>query len=304
MNIDVPLAWTSRRLRSLPGLRRPIRVLREVFARRYRRRTDRWITIRDYDDGSSFRLNRASPMGSAIYWEGHYSLNEIAILKERLPRDGVFVDGGAHAGEFTLVGAKLAPEGRVIAFEPVSRVFEQLSENVRSNRYANVVTFRLALSDSKGELEMFVGDPTDPDRFDDDIVATQFCGFGRENAIERVPAVCLDQIVRDLALTRLDLIKLDIEGAELLALRGAEESIRRFRPALILEVHAPLFAAAGTSLDDLFDFIDRHRYRVSLITDYQLRDTLKARRWQRYGKLVEVSRTTIPSYANVLCDPR
>src|SRR5262245_3977818 len=106
MKIDVPLAWISRRTRVLPGARRATWILRKHFARRYRNSAERWATIDDFDGDLKFRLNRASYMGSAIYWGGCNSIDEVSLVRRLVTPDSVFIDVGAHSGEFTLVAAK------------------------------------------------------------------------------------------------------------------------------------------------------------------------------------------------------
>jgi FkbM family methyltransferase len=303
IELDVPLAWLARRVRPVPGARRLIHRLQRHFARRYRGTAERWTTLRDFDGGGRIQLNRAAHMGSSIYWNGYYSLNEIAVLRDLLREDSVFVDAGAHAGEFTLVAARRSPSGRVLAFEPAPAVFGLLERNIELNGFTNAEAYAIALSDAPGWMDLYDGSAGVDQDFDDDIVCTQFEGFGREHHSARVPAEPFDQVAARLSIQRLDVMKLDVEGGEVRILRGAMASLRRFRPQIILEVAEPLLRAAGNSVEELFDIIEELGYRVFLITDYRLRDQLEARTLRRFGRLVEVNRRTVPGFSNVLCRP-
>jgi hypothetical protein len=71
----------------------------------------------------------------------------------------------------------------------------------------------------------------------------------------------LDEEFDRLKLRRVDVIKLDIEGAELLALNGSEQTLRRFRPLVIIEINKKTFEAAGYSGETVMEFFRQHRYR-------------------------------------------
>lgn len=131
----------------------------------------------------------------------------------------VAVDGGAHVGTWACEMA--ARFGCVLAFEPAADTFECLMENMRG--LSNVSPVRAALGVSHGYGRM-VDDLTRPGNTGARWLDA--CGVGD------VVVIALD----DMTFAGLDLLKLDLEGGELAALRGAEQTLRRYRPVVVMEV--------------------------------------------------------------------
>ena len=140
------------------------------------------------------------------------------------PREGdVVVDVGAGVGAETLLFSRLVgASGRVVALEAHPRTFERLELLCRLNGLANVVPLQVAASDADGTLSI-----SDAEEH----VANTILGVG-ERGID-VPARPLDDVAAELGLTRVDLLKLNIEGAERAALAGMTELVERTRHVCI-----------------------------------------------------------------------
>jgi FkbM family methyltransferase len=181
------------------------------------------------------------------------------LLTPYVPADAVVLDVGAHAGQFAKLFAAMAPAGRVYAFEPSAYALSILRPALQLNGRSNVTVVQAGLSDAAGELVLHT--PVKP---------RGSLGFGvahlGEGADEgaswdqRVPLLTLDAFAAREALTRLDFIKVDIEGWEMRALAGGEATLRRFRPALFLEVNADMLARAGDTPAALFDWLSALGY--------------------------------------------
>ena len=149
---------------------------------------------------------------------------ERAILRERLPENCVFLDIGANIGAYTLfVAAASGPQARIVAVEPQPDVFDRLSYNIAQNPFHTVKAVACAVADTSGELTLFI-DPRNRGESSLRIVGTN------EGAQIKVPAVTLLELVRNEGLSRIDAIKLDVEGAEDLIL---EPFLREAPPALL-----------------------------------------------------------------------
>jgi FkbM family methyltransferase len=145
----------------------------------------------------------------------------------RLLRGGVALDVGANIGSYTRLLARLADE--VIAMEPVPETFGHLRFNLRSLGLRNVRLLDAAASDRDRQVMMEVPRyRRGPEAMTDARVVEQPTKTSRHFT---VTAMRIDS----LNLNRLDFIKMDVEGHELQAVRGALETIKRFRPAMIIE---------------------------------------------------------------------
>jgi FkbM family methyltransferase len=144
----------------------------------------------------------------------------------RLLRGGVALDVGANIGSYARLLARLADE--VIAMEPVPETFGHLRFNMRSLGLRNVRLLDAAASDRDGPVMMEVPRyRRGPEAMTDARVVEQPTKLRHFT----VTAMRIDS----LNLNRLDFIKMDVEGHETQAVRGALETIKRFRPAMIIE---------------------------------------------------------------------
>ena len=166
---------------------------------------------------------------------GFYQRDLAALLQDRLASDAVVVDVGAHIGVVTVLLAGLCPKGHVHSFEPVAENHAHLTANVAANELDNVTVHQAALFDTDGEISV---------RYDAVYPGGSHVGGGGAT----VPAVRFDTWAARQGLDRLDLVKLDVEGVELAVLAGAAETLRRFRPILVVEcnpVALPRFGGTG-----------------------------------------------------------
>jgi FkbM family methyltransferase len=188
------------------------------------------------------------------------------VIARLVPTDAVVFDVGAHAGQFTKLFARAASQGRVYAFEPGSYARAILRTAVWLNRLGNVEIVPLALGAAAGLARLQVP-----------VKASGSYGFGlshlgapaerwRAVAQELVALSTIDAVAAALALDRLDFIKADIEGWELALLRGGEQTLRRFRPSLLIELSQPHLARAGDRLADAFAFLQELGYAAFELT--------------------------------------
>lgn len=270
-------------LRQLPGGVIAGDVVRKMLGRR-----QRIVEVDDFDGDLRMSLDLGEHMQSQIFWHGSYSRNIIFLL-ERVLKPGLnMIDAGANVGEISLIAAKrVAPDGRVFAFEPVARFADQLEAHVAANKLTNLHLFREGLSDEAGEAEIYLA----PERFRD---GTQHDGLGTlfrtevRSAVEAtIPITTLDLFVERQGLRKIDLIKLDIEGSELPALKGGASVLREHRPALIIEVAEITCRAAGYEMDDLVGFAGDLGYAIHVIG--------------RRGRLAPLERTGLTPFQNILC---
>ena len=150
-----------------------------------------------------------------------------------LTDDAIVIDAGANLGVLSLGFSFVAPRGRVIAIEAAPSTYRNLVENLAGARTTNVETMNLAVGETPGTLEFFSSPWFSAGSF----VKKATFGASLHQGSTTVAAEPIDDIVGRLGLERLDLIKIDIEGHELPALHGARETLRRFCPAVVVEMN-------------------------------------------------------------------
>jgi FkbM family methyltransferase len=171
----------------------------------------------------------------------------------------VVVDIGAHIGEYTLLAAqRVGSAGEVHGFEPQSILFPILSENVRMNSLGNVTLNCSAVSDAIGEIEFEVFDEPSVSSIRKHTVPSQNARF------VSVACTSLDNYWSNQG-RKIDLIKVDVEGAEKLVFQGAERlmslpSIQA--PVWLFEYSLKSYAAFGYQPNDLLQLLKRHEYKV------------------------------------------
>jgi FkbM family methyltransferase len=179
-----------------------------------------------------------------------------------IPPDAIVFDVGAHAGQYTKLFARTAPRGRVYAFEPGSHARAILRAVVWLHRLRNVAISPLALGSAAGVAIL-----TLPVKRRGSVAfGLAHLGPAQERWAEvreeLVGLTTIDAAVAVLRLDRLDFIKIDVEGWELRLLLGAETTLRRFRPRLLVELSGGHLGRAGDRLADAFALLERLGYRT------------------------------------------
>lgn len=156
----------------------------------------------------------------------------------------VVLDIGAHVGIYTLLISKLVGEkGCVVAFEPSPQIYRRLQGNIEKNHILNIVAENIAVADYVGEVTLF--NPSRGSIFRFKIVSCpQIHLHGTGSSIlkqgkgEKITVKCttLDHYCKTHNLNP-DLIKIDVEGAEMHVIKGAEKTLLKYQPAVIMEFH-------------------------------------------------------------------
>lgn len=208
------------------------------------------------------------------------------------------LDVGAHAGLYTMTASKrVGPLGRVIAFEPSPRERGRLERHLSLNRCRNVTVQSFALGEDQGEAELFVVDGSETG-----------CNSFRPPAgiaghALRVPIRRLDDCRAEGLFSAVDLVKMDIEGAELSALRGAESVFRSARPVLLCEIEEARVAPWGYPGRAIVDLLSGWDYRWFTIGENGGLDALPADRERFNGNYVAVPAERASALARRMAGP-
>ncbi len=181
----------------------------------------------------------------------------------------ILFDIGANVGVWTVALASAHPHAHVYAFEPDPPTFRLLQNNVSLNRLENVTAEQLAISDSNGIVEFQV---TEKDsifnRLQPAVASAEDLHRGRFTGgrVLKVESISLDDLCHDKGIDRIGFLKLDVEGAEVSALKGAQRLLRNKAIDLIwIEVEPDNLREMGTSLDELVSLVGRVGYTFHLL---------------------------------------
>jgi FkbM family methyltransferase len=163
---------------------------------------------------------------SDLVYRGRFEESETETLRGLTAHDDVMIDVGANLGYFALMASRwVGPRGRVFAFEPVRETAAQLRRNIALNDAKNIEVLDCACGAEPGEMSMVT------DEYDSGLAYLSPVVQGND----LVKVIRLDDFVRERGLSRVDVLKIDAEGADLEVAKGARETIERFRPAVWLE---------------------------------------------------------------------
>jgi FkbM family methyltransferase len=237
------LLWYARHVPYHRGKTRLSRYLRDTFGVELEGETV------ERRDGLWWSLDRGDYMSQDLYWSGANDRAELRHALRVMPRGGVMLDVGANFGSYCItIAARLRDQCTIHAFEPHPIVFARLRKNIALNGAAAVTAYQEGLSDREdtaGLVEMRGHS------------GATYLRPGREVAV-----TTLDRFCERASIARLDLLKIDAEGAELRILRGGAAALARFRPVLLLELNAPTLEREESSIANVLAWLRSSDYRV------------------------------------------
>lgn len=187
-----------------------------------------WLSgFRPISVGFGNDLIRMVPEGhiAEVLWRVEFEKKERAFVEKQLKPGMCVLNIGANAGLYTLIAAKIVgPQGRVHAFEPATINFRRLERNVAINRLNNVTLNQIAISDVLGTLAV-TPDPKYPNLDSHYFVQQVENGRPPESTIELIACDTIDNYWRNVCgetLKQVDMIVIDVEGAELDVFKGAQ----------------------------------------------------------------------------------
>lgn len=185
-----------------------------------------------------------------IYFLGLYEPIEAYLFTRVLQRGMTVIDAGANVGQYTLLASHaVGPAGAVYSFEPVPSTFKRLQAHVADNMLANVQLTCAALWHQASILR--IGLTADMSNNS----GAYSLGVNNPETTVECRSLSLDQFVAERGIDRVDIVKMDIEGAELYALRGMISTLNRHRPILLMEVNRLAASRLGYSPADLWDLL-------------------------------------------------
>ena len=232
--------------------------LRQSIWQYFHDRRSKFPIVIDWYHGSHLALYLGNDLSRQIYIAGCIDPNEFAFLDRFLEPGMTFFDVGANEGIYSVFAARLVgSDGIVWAFEPSKRELRRLKKNIALNDL-RVRVFPIALADKTGEADLSVAGYEHEGQNTLGAFVYDIESSGRE----RVKLGRLDDLVARNPLSRIDVIKADVEGAEIRLFSGATETLRRYRPILLFEASENSLQKQGGSREALLALIQEHDYSV------------------------------------------
>lgn len=221
-----------------------------------------------------------------------YEENEIAFLKTFLDHNYTMWDIGANFGLYTVLGAhRLKNSGTILAIEPDPRNYIRLRINLLLNRFWHVRILRVALADSEAQ--------------DVDFTA---CSQGAYSSLKvaevpgslkhiRVRQITLDSLAASLDWPKVDLLKMDVEGAELLVLKGGASFFGKHpRPVLMCEFSDRRTIAFDYPASKIFQWLAEHEYVLFNLEQGGLLSPATIQESYNYDNLVAFPREKLSAF--------
>ena len=156
------------------------------------------------------------------YSKGYYEPDVLRCLAHFLEKESIFFDIGGHAGYLSLYGSRLAD--KVYTFEPDKINFSFFKKIIHLNSVKNIFPFNVGIGSKEGKLFFQSG-------------STSSTGRVSDQGTIPIDVISIDEFIEANDISRLDVIKIDVEGFGAEVLKGMKMTLRKFRPVIFCEVH-------------------------------------------------------------------
>ena len=224
-----------------------------------------YTTCISFDRGEQILLNLDDYISLELFFKGIYSMesNLIELFHSILQEGAVVLDIGAHIGYYTLqIAARVGSKGQVHAFEPVSDTFAYLKKNILLNKFTNVFANRYIVHDRCGRKEIFISDERNTGKSS---VVEPVGDITRR--IEIAKCITIDEYINQRELSKIDIVKIDVEGNELSILKGMRNLLESQNHLnIIVEIHKGHLLSQGIEPKEVYDFLQKFGFSAKQIT--------------------------------------
>lgn len=181
------------------------------------------------------------------HWPEYWEMN---FLHTKLKADSNFIDVGAGFGDYSLIAADKISKDTILAFEPSKEPFQQLLENIRLNNITNIFPYKMILGDLIGH-EYF-----------NEEVTTELSHISTKKTGTKIKCSTIDAMIKMYKLNKVDFLKIDVEGAEMLVLKGAINSLKQgIIKCMIIELNSNS-TNFNSSHSQAINFLERNSYKL------------------------------------------
>ena len=186
-------------------------------------------------------------------YKQRFEAGPIDRLRDFVPSGSLVIDVGANVGFFSLRFARwVGKDGKVISIEPEDRNYESLVSTLKREDFLDrVYCLKAVAADAAGKLFLEINPLHPADH-----------KISRDGTGLLVNAVTLDDLAQEMSYLRPALVKIDVQGAEMLVLKGAAGILKNSRPAFFIELHEEGLRKFGTSVSAILDHLSEYGYQA------------------------------------------
>lgn len=204
--------------------------------------------------GDYYWLNSTGYVDECIINTGVFEPSSTEVVKKLVRPGDVVLDVGANIGYYSVLLSKLVgDQGKVICFEPTKHFGKVLDMNISANNLNNVEIINCGLSDKRQELEIHIGQSS---------ATLHVPGNQKSNLSERISLITLDEFLEEYPLSKVDFIKIDVDGHEPLFFEGAWKTLDVYDPIVLLEVSHPHYLSSGFTAWGFYDTLKKKGYHI------------------------------------------
>lgn len=209
--------------------------------------------------GFKIKLDVSRDVDKHFYW-GEFEVDIINFLKSLLNECSIFFDIGANIGIYSLLASKhIRNGGKVYSFEPSDWAYERLMENLKLNDSKNVEVLKLAATNSSGLKRFYVCE-------DDAYNSLNSFPMKDVQKVIEINSIRIDEYCSNHNVKKIDILKVDAEGADYLVLKGAENILRSDTPPIIIcEFNRNILKGMAFSQDEFVGFMRELSYNFFMI---------------------------------------
>jgi FkbM family methyltransferase len=214
-------------------------------------------TIARFDRGILIHVDLDDWIQKQIFFFGSYLLekSETVFWCDLVKKGDVVLDIGANIGYYSLLASgRIGPEGKVYAFEPVPSTFDMLKRNITINQMENIIPVNVAVSDFFGTIAIY------PASSQNSGMSSIIPHSDQCDEVIEVNTLRIDQYVLDQGVKRVDVVKIDVEGAEMMVLKGMHQVLELYAPVVCIELINSRLEEAGSSVEEVYNFFADLRY--------------------------------------------
>jgi FkbM family methyltransferase len=260
--LPIFLQFTGYFLRVTPDFPLKLRIRRIV---RNNIQDKGYTTCISFDHGERILLNLDDYISQELFFNGIYSMeSDLIRLFHSILQEGMIVlDIGAHIGYYTLQTAvRVGCRGEVHAFEPVSNTFAYLKKNILLNKFTNVFLNRYIVHDHCGRGKIFVNDDRNTGK------ASMVNESGDiAPKVEVVECITIDEYIHQKGLSKIDIVKIDVEGNELSVLKGMKQLFAtQNHLIIIIEIHRKHLFLQGIDPQEIYNLLQKFGFSAKRVT--------------------------------------